>query len=69
MISFSAHTYFMTKSKYMKKVFETVVLHSTCAKCKWLKITAATARSAKGDFNRCFFNLKDSARFMKIFED
>lgn len=35
--SLTSHTFFMSKSKYGKKVVKAVVLHRTCGVCKWWK--------------------------------
>lgn len=58
-ISFSAHTFFMSKAKYGKKVMKAIVKHRTCGTCKWWQ------RNGPGQpvrQHRCVNNHSGSAR-------
>ena len=52
----------MSKSKYGKKVLKSVVLHRTCATCKWWKRNRPFDKVRK---HRCVFNHVGSARLME----
>ena len=61
-ISFVAHTFFMSTQKYGKKVVKGVVLHRTCAVCKWWK---RNRPREKVRHHRCVHNHSGSARSME----
>lgn len=52
----------MSKAKYGKKVMKTVVLHRTCATCKWWKKNRPFQKIRN---HRCVFNHVGSARMME----
>ncbi|KAL4220167.1 hypothetical protein ACF0H5_020576 [Mactra antiquata] len=56
------HTFFMSKSKYGKKVLKTVVKHRTCGTCKWWK---RNRPESKVRDHRCVHNHVGSARLME----
>lgn len=57
-----AHTFFMSKSRYGKKVVKTVVNHRTCGVCKWWHINRPGRPVRK---HRCVCNHTGSARLME----
>jgi len=59
---FSAHTFFMSKAKYGKKVLKSIVLHRTCATCKWWKKNRPFDKVRR---HRCILNHIGSAKMME----
>lgn len=57
-----AHTFFMSKPKYGKKVVKTVVNHRTCGVCKWWHRNRPGCPVRK---HRCVCNHTGSARLME----
>ncbi|XP_062590600.1 uncharacterized protein LOC134252182 [Saccostrea cucullata] len=60
--SLTAHTFFMSKSQYGKKVLKTVVGHRTCGTCRWWRRNRPGLPVRK---HRCVQNHHGSARSMK----
>lgn len=61
-VHFTAHTFFMSKSKYGKKVIKTMVAHRTCGTCKWWRKNRPFQKIRN---HRCVFNHTGSARLME----
>lgn len=61
-IFFIANTFFMSKSKYGKKVLKTVVGHGTCRTCHWWRQNRPDIPVGK---HRCVQNHDGSARSME----
>ncbi|XP_060597154.1 uncharacterized protein LOC132751062 [Ruditapes philippinarum] len=60
--SLTSHTFFMSKSKYGKKVLKSIVSHRVCGTCNWW------ARNRKGQAVRphlCVRNHRGSAKLME----
>ncbi len=57
-----AHTFFMTKAKYGKKVVKTLVSHRACGTCKWWRRNRPGLPVRK---HRCVRNHTGSARLME----
>lgn len=60
--TFSAHTFFMSKAKYGKKVVKTVVCHRTCGTCNWWRRNRPGQPVRK---HNCVRNHRGSARLME----
>ncbi|KAL4222716.1 hypothetical protein ACF0H5_018757 [Mactra antiquata] len=59
---FKSHTFFMSKSKYGKKVLKIVDKHRTCGTCKWWK---RNQPESKVRDHRCVHNHVGSARMLE----
>ena len=62
LVTLLAHTFFMSRSKYGKKVIKTIVYHRTCRTCQWWKThrPGTPVRS-----HRCVKNHVGSAKLME----
>lgn len=61
-IELAAHTFFMSKAKYGKKVVKTIVSHRTCGTCKWWRRNRPFQSVRK---HRCVHDHTGSARLME----